>query len=420
MSRNSLNQHGVENLYIKKDNRSKTGFSCQYKDPRYGLKEFGIITPFRSLGSNVHEAINSAKRLNALILPKIIDNKILDIYQSPSLASKTLKLSQWIEIYTKIQLDKIHYGSMKPNTWKMRKNILSVINKNHGSLRLDCITAKTIKTLLDSYVSEGKNRMAQSIRSVYSDLFCEAAGAGEIPSSTNPAKIVKNPIVKIKKSRLTLPQFENIIAHQNYLPHKAAYLLALTTGQRRTDLCLMRKFKGDDFDKRMFAYKNNPNYFIDINKSMGSFSSLVKNAPYSYIENDMLFIFQIKTGKMIKIPTNLTLLHLNISISKAIEMADTGIKSEFVLHHHTQRTTSPLGSPLHPDTLSRSFKRARTEAKISWQGTPATFHEIRSLSERLYREQGINTKVLCGHNDQSMTDRYNDLRGSDWLELKLK
>ncbi|PMG41413.1 tyrosine-type recombinase/integrase [Shewanella sp. 10N.286.52.B9] len=419
MSRNNLNQHGVDNLYIKKDNRSKTGFSCQYKDPRHDLKEFGKITQFRSLGSNVNEAINTARRLNSLIYPQIVDNKILDIYESPSLASKTLKLNQWIEIYVKIQFGKIKNGNLKPNTWRSRKNILNVISKVHGDLRLDCISAKTIKTFLDTYVSEGKNRMAQSIRSVYSDLFREAAGAGEIVSSSNPAKIVKNPTVKIKKSRLSLTQFENIVTHQNYLPHKVAYLLALTTGQRRTDLCLLRRSKGVDFDEKMIAYKNNPNYFIDINNSMGSFASLVEHAPYSYLEDNMLFVFQIKTGKMIKIPTDLTLKKINISIGQAITMADIGLESDFVLHHHIQRTTSKLGSPLHPDTVSRSFQRARISANINWQGTPATFHEIRSLSERLYREQGIDTKVLCGHSDQGMTDRYNDLRGSDWQELKI-
>ncbi|GAW97457.1 hypothetical protein MTCD1_03084 [Colwellia marinimaniae] len=34
--RNELNRHNIKNLYIKRDKRSKTGFSCQYKDPRFG------------------------------------------------------------------------------------------------------------------------------------------------------------------------------------------------------------------------------------------------------------------------------------------------------------------------------------------------------------------------------------------------
>lgn len=49
--------------------------------------------------------------------------------------------------------------------------------------------------------------------------------------------------------------------------------------------------------------------------------------------------------------------------------------------------------------------------------TPATFHEQRSLSERLYREQGINTKDLLGHKTQQQTDKYHDDRGKDWIKI---
>ncbi|MCP6385239.1 hypothetical protein NL438_26260, partial [Klebsiella pneumoniae] len=38
----------------------------------------------------------------------------------------------------------------------------------------------------------------------------------------------------------------------------------------------------------------------------------------------------------------------------------------------------------------------------------------RSLSERLYRTQGMDTQVLLGHSSKTMTDRYNDSRGKEW------
>ncbi|MCF6692597.1 integrase [Raoultella terrigena] len=50
-------------------------------------------------------------------------------------------------------------------------------------------------------------------------------------------------------------------------------------------------------------------------------------------------------------------------------------------------------------------------------GTPPSFHEQRSLSERLYREQGVNTQILLGHTSKTMTDRYNDSRGKEWKKL---
>lgn len=40
-----------------------------------------------------------------------------------------------------------------------------------------------------------------------------------------------------------------------------------------------------------------------------------------------------------------------------------------------------------------NFSKARDLAGIDWgEGSPATFHEQRSLSERLYKEQGLDTQ----------------------------
>lgn len=47
-----------------------------------------------------------------------------------------------------------------------------------------------------------------------------------------------------------------------------------------------------------------------------------------------------------------------------------------------------------------------------------SLHEMRSLSERLYRAQGINTMRLLGHANQEMTDKYNDDRGLSAREWK--
>ncbi|CND85552.1 integrase [Yersinia nurmii] len=51
------------------------------------------------------------------------------------------------------------------------------------------------------------------------------------------------------------------------------------------------------------------------------------------------------------------------------------------------------------------------------RGYPTYFPEQRSLAERLYREQGVDTKTLLGHKNQAMTDKYNDDRGKEWLVL---
>ncbi|MDK1071331.1 integrase, partial [Cronobacter sakazakii] len=70
--------------------------------------------------------------------------------------------------------------------------------------------------------------------------------------------------------------------------------------------------------------------------------------------------------------------------------------------------------------ITMNFSKARDKACIEWgDGTPATFHEQRSLAERLYEAQGIDTQKLLGHKSPKETARYHDDRGKEWQEIKL-
>lgn len=67
------------------------------------------------------------------------------------------------------------------------------------------------------------------------------------------------------------------------------------------------------------------------------------------------------------------------------------------------------------NTLTTIFKKARDKCGLAWpEKSVPSFHEQRSLSERLYRDQGIDTQKLLGHKSQKMTDKYNDNRGKEW------
>lgn len=94
-----------------------------------------------------------------------------------------------------------------------------------------------------------------------------------------------------------------------------------------------------------------------------------------------------------------------------------------LLHHTTQQTHAKLGAAIHVQTLSRTFSKARDLAGPTWPsvdelGNPQavpTFHEMRSLSARLYEEQGnIDVQVLLGHRDPKTTAVYKDSRGAEW------
>ncbi len=80
---------------------------------------------------------------------------------------------------------------------------------------------------------------------------------------------------------------------------------------------------------------------------------------------------------------------------------------------------SSRGDQASAKTLT-TFKKARDKSGLTGRGTAPTFHEQRSLSERLYREQGIDTQKLLGHKPMKMTDRYNDDRGKGWIVVGKK
>ena len=47
-----------------------------------------------------------------------------------------------------------------------------------------------------------------------------------------------------------------------------------------------------------------------------------------------------------------------------------------------------------------------------------SLHEVRSLSARLYHEQGVDVQTLLGHKHAEMTDVYKDDRGLSRHEWK--
>ncbi|HCT5580466.1 TPA: integrase, partial [Klebsiella pneumoniae] len=92
----------------------------------------------------------------------------------------------------------------------------------------------------------------------------------------------------------------------------------------------------------------------------------------------------------------------------------------FLVHFFRTTSQAERGAQVKARTLTMNFSKARDCANIEWgEGTPATFHEQRSLSERLYKAQGINTKDLLGHKTQQQTDLYHDDRGKNWIKVNI-
>jgi len=72
----------------------------------------------------------------------------------------------------------------------------------------------------------------------------------------------------------------------------------------------------------------------------------------------------------------------------------TGIASPYLIHHTRNHGNAPRGSQVFVDRMSHAFAEARDLAGIGGEHPP-TFHEIRSLTKRLYEVQG-NVDTFLG------------------------
>ena len=99
-----------------------------------------------------------------------------------------------------------------------------------------------------------------------------------------------------------------------------------------------------------------------------------------------------------------------MTLKDVIDRCRERIISPYLIHSPNQKKVGPIGK----DNLSRNFARAREVAGIecSEERTDVTFHEQRSLAERLYRAQGIATKTLPGRPLLTDTTTPEDINGS--------
>ncbi|EPE4190352.1 tyrosine-type recombinase/integrase [Yersinia enterocolitica] len=142
----------------------------------------------------------------------------------------------------------------------------------------------------------------------------------------------------------------------------------------------------------------------------------VRKMKWSDIKDDKLFVAQEKTGMKIIIPVDVKLDTLSLSLRDIITRCENRvIKGETII-------SSDKGESFADKTLTKRFAKARDLANITWEGiNPPPFHEIRSLASRLYeKEMGkeFSQKIL-GHKSAQTTDKYRDVRGSEWIETEV-
>ncbi|HBX0706801.1 TPA: tyrosine-type recombinase/integrase [Klebsiella pneumoniae] len=367
----------IPNLYCKLDKRTGKVY-WQYKHPISGR--------FHSLGTDEAEARQVASEANTIIAEQRT-RQILGINErlARMKGSRTdITVSSWLDKYELVQEERLKHGELRPNSFRQKAKPIRLFREHCGMQYLKDITALDISEITDAVKAEGHNRMAQIVRMVLIDVFKEAQHAGHVPPGYNPAQATKQPRNKISRQRLTLQEWKAIYSsaeqQQPYL--QCGMLLAIVTGQRLGDICNMK---------------------------------------FSDVWDDMLHIEQEKTGTRLAIPLSLRNEALNITLSDVISKCRDAVVSKYLVHFRHSTSQASRGDQVSTKTLTSTFKKARDKSGLSWErGTAPTFHEQRSLSERLYREQGIDTQKLLGHKTMKMTDRYNDDRGKEWIVVGKK
>ncbi|HBD3659582.1 TPA: phage integrase Arm DNA-binding domain-containing protein [Escherichia coli] len=369
--KNNVSVPNLYPLYSRKVNK----VYWRYKHP--------VTGKFHSLGANEAEAIAIATEANTRLAEQRTRQILAISDRIATSKGKAITTSTWLDRYQAIQDDRLKSGDIKLNTYKQKAKPVSLLRERAGLKLISAVDVRDIAQLLDEYIAVGQPRMAQVVRSVLIDVFKEAQHYGEVPPGYNPALATKQPRRKITRQRLSLEEWQKIfeIADASHRYMGNAMLLALVTGQRLGDISRMK---------------------------------------FSDIWDDHLHVVQEKTGSKIAIPLSLRLNAINWSLRDVVARCRDYAVSPYLVHFFRTTSQAERGAQVKANTLTMNFSKARDLAGIDWgDGSPATFHEQRSLSERLYKEQGIDTRKLLGHKTQQQTDRYHDDRGKDWSKIAI-
>jgi integrase len=238
--------------------------------------------------------------------------------------------------------------------------------------------AQLVKSIHDRGLHVTSRQVLQDVREAFNFALVE----GWLDS--NPALHVRRLPAPVRRQRLTLAQFLDTHEYaRGHLPPWVAVCLrlALVTGQRRSDVVKMCR---------------------------------------ADVRDGHLFVQQYKTGARVAIPLALRLEALGATVGEVVDecLACEPHDGETLL-----RTAARPRRELHPQSISNRFAEAFGAACThAGPGAAPSFHEIRSLSARLYRMQGIDTQTLLGHSKASMTEIYEDERGlnaGQWKYVRL-
>ncbi|MEX5744699.1 tyrosine-type recombinase/integrase [Massilia sp. X63] len=332
----------------------------------------------KGLGKDRAKAIQAARQANAAVAVRE-PSSLVDWV----LGKSDYTLAEWLPIYRELWEEKTQPAA---NTLQGAKSLLKrVAAADFAKMRMRQIETAHVATFLEAFAKSSGAGTARNMRSKLTDIFRWAETQGVIEVGKNPVSATFNPNYRVARERLSLEQFWAIHALANTWA-KNAMMLALVTGQRRDDIASMR--------------------FADF-------------------KDGYLHVAQGKSGGETKLQIDgaIKLSKVGLSIGEVVAGCRDLIVSRYLVHHTERVSTTKPGDKVRAAGLSEAFAKARDRAEIgsSSDRTPPSFHEIRSLSERLYREEfGADfAQAILGHKSAQMTAKYDDLRGG-WKTVKAK
>lgn len=333
----------------------------------------------KGLGRDRPKAIIEARAANAA-LATMRPSSLVDW----ATGKQDYTLAEWVPLYKTMWIDKTDPA---PNTLRNATSYLArIAAAEFAWMRLSEIGTAHAAKFLEGVEKESGAPAALAMRARLRDLFRMAETQGLIKQGSNPVIATYTPSREVKRERLSLEQFHAVRAEAP-IWLKRAMMLALVTGQRRDDLAHMK---------------------------------------FSDQKDGYLYIVQGKGQGMIKLQqdVNIRLQAVGVSIGEAIADCRDLIVSRYLIHHTAHKGTARPGDQVNSNRISNAFQEAVTAAGIvAAEGrTPPTFHEIRSLSERLYKAEfgAPFAQSMLGHKNASMTAKYDDLRGQGYQVITAK
>lgn len=334
-----------------------------WRNPENGV-EYG-------LGRDRREAIKQAMQANAHLASKRVS-----LVERITGAANTW--AEWCDAFERLLAER----ESRPNTTRTRKSQMKRLRASFAADRpagrietIDC------SRVIDGLKLEGKHRTAQAFRTFLIDCFDRMVAKGW--RKDNPARVLDDVRVKVRRSRLSLEVFTRLYTTTQIRWFKNALALMLVSGQDRED-CAAAMFT----DVREGCWWNERG----------------------------------KTGARIILPLELRLDAFGMSLDEAIRQCrTTGVVSRYLIHQTERGRGATLGKKIHVDIITRTFKAELAKLGLDWGGKQApTPHEMRSLAARLYKAEGrVNPQELLGHKEASTTSIYTDGRG-EWVRVGVR